>query len=226
MGIYLNPGKTAFWKAVNSEVFVDKTAMIQQLNAIVNTEQMYVCVSRPRRFGKSMAAKMLCAYYGRGEDSRALFENSELSRCTAVTVGRTRLEWDAYLGHFDVIRLVMTDFFNSERTVDEGLAVIKSRVIDELADMYPDVRYDENDATDLVIAYAITVHKSQGSEYPVVISAYGQGDYMMLQRNLLYTAITRCKNKFLLVCDKRAIYRAVNNIQPIIRNTSLIEKLT
>ena len=89
-----------------------------------------------------------------------------------------------------------------------------------------DVRYDENDATDLVIAYAITVHKSQGSEYPVVISAYGQGDYMMLQRNLLYTAITRCKNKFLLVCDKRAIYRAVNNIQPIIRNTSLIEKLT
>ena len=145
MGIYLNPGKTAFLRAVNSEVFIDKTAMIQQLNAIVNTEQMYVCVSRPRRFGKSMAAKMLCAYYGRGEDSRALFENSKLSKCPPVIVGKKQLSWDAYLGQFDVIRLVMTDFFNRERTVDEGLAVIKSRIVDELADMYPSVRYDEKD---------------------------------------------------------------------------------
>ena len=168
MGIYLNPGKTAFWKAVNSEVFVDKTAMIQQLNTLVNTEQMYVCVSRPRRFGKSMAAKMLCAYYGKGEDSRGLFEKSELSRCPAVTVGSTRLEWDAYLGHFDVIRLVMTDFFNSERTVDEGLTVIKSRIIDELADMYPCVRYDKED-----FFYSIErFYQSTGTQFVIVIDEW------------------------------------------------------
>ena len=74
MGIYLNPGKNAFEEAVNSEIFVDKTRMIHYLNSIVKTKQKYVSVSRPRRFGKSMAVDMLCAYYDRETDSRKLFE--------------------------------------------------------------------------------------------------------------------------------------------------------
>ena len=57
MGIYLNPKETAFKEAVNSEIYVDKTEMISYLNRVAKTEQKYVCVSRPRRFGKSMAAK-------------------------------------------------------------------------------------------------------------------------------------------------------------------------
>ena len=74
MGIYLNPGNEKFIQAVNSEIYVDKTEMIAYLNSIVRTEQKYVSVSRPRRFGKSIAANMLAAYYGRGE-SRMLFED-------------------------------------------------------------------------------------------------------------------------------------------------------
>jgi exodeoxyribonuclease V alpha subunit len=85
--------------------------------------------------------------------------------------------------------------------------------------------YDSLQSSDLVIAYAITVHKSQGSEYMTVISAYGTSDYVMLQRNLLYTAVTRAKNKMILIADPAAIYRAVNNIEPIIRNTSINEKI-
>lgn len=87
------------------------------------------------------------------------------------------------------------------------------------------VEYDSETVEELTIAYAITVHKSQGSEYMTVISAYGSSDYMMLQRNLLYTAVTRAKKKMIIVADSRSIYKAVNNIQPIIRNTSLIEKI-
>ena len=68
MGTYLNPGARRFMNALNSSIYVDKTDMIIYLNSVVNTEDMYVSVSRPRRFGKSMALNMLCAYYGRGAE--------------------------------------------------------------------------------------------------------------------------------------------------------------
>ena len=66
MGTYVNPGRNNFQMSVNSEIFVDKTEMIAFLNTLVNTQQRYASVSRPRRFGKSMAVDMLCAYYDRG----------------------------------------------------------------------------------------------------------------------------------------------------------------
>jgi len=76
MGTFLNPGKNAFKEAVRSEIYVDKTDMIRHLNAVVGTKQKYVSVSRPRRFGKSMAADMICAYYDRTAESRAVFEKT------------------------------------------------------------------------------------------------------------------------------------------------------
>ncbi len=73
MGIYLNPGFISFQNAIDSEIFVDKTEMLLYLNSVISTEQRFVCVLRPRRFGKSITANMLCAYYGK-PDSRELFE--------------------------------------------------------------------------------------------------------------------------------------------------------
>ena len=74
MGLYLDPGNDAFRIAVNDDIYVDKTGMIALLNQRINKNKRYVCVSRPRRFGKSMAADMLAAYYGKGCSSRELFE--------------------------------------------------------------------------------------------------------------------------------------------------------
>ena len=79
MGRYLNPGMESFEKSVNSEIYVDKTGLIGYTNRVMNTLQGYVCVSRPRRFGKSMAANMLTAYYSRGCDSREIFSKFEIS---------------------------------------------------------------------------------------------------------------------------------------------------
>jgi len=73
MGIYLNPDNEGFQRAVRSEIYVDKTKLIAFTNSVLATEERFLCVSRPRRFGKSMAAKMLAAYYSRGCDSRQLF---------------------------------------------------------------------------------------------------------------------------------------------------------
>ena len=64
MGTYLNPGKQSFLMAVNSEIFVDKSEMIRYLNTVINSQQRYISVSRPRRFGKTMAADMICNFTG------------------------------------------------------------------------------------------------------------------------------------------------------------------
>lgn len=74
MGIYLNPGNQGFWGSINSQIYIDKTGLISYTNKCLSTEQRFICVSRPRRFGKSMTLKMLAAYYGSGYDSRTLFE--------------------------------------------------------------------------------------------------------------------------------------------------------
>ena len=87
MGTYLNPGKQSYQMAVNSEIFVDKTEMIQYLNTVVNTEQRFVSVSRPRRFGKTMAADMICAYYDREANSRELFEKRKIAGRAPLHIG-------------------------------------------------------------------------------------------------------------------------------------------
>ena len=81
MGIYLNPGTIEFQESINSEIYVDKTMLIERTNAALRTKQKYMCISRPRRFGKSMAADMLAAYYGKDYDSAALFDGLEISHC-------------------------------------------------------------------------------------------------------------------------------------------------
>ena len=80
MGNYLNPGNEKFRRMIQSEIYVDKTGMIKYTNSVLDTAQNYVCVSRPRRFGKSMAANMLTAYYSRGCNSKELFGKFEIAK--------------------------------------------------------------------------------------------------------------------------------------------------
>lgn len=80
MGIYLNPDNASFQEALNSEIYVDKSRLIQYTNKVLKTKQKYISVSRPRHFGKSMAADMLTAYYSRGCDSKEIFQNLEISK--------------------------------------------------------------------------------------------------------------------------------------------------
>ena len=98
MGIYLNPDNEGFSTSVRSKIYIDKTGLIDYMNQILDTEDKFISVSRPRRFGKSMAAKMLIAYYSRGCNSHELFQNYEIA------------EKDSFLQNlnkYDVIRLDM-----------------------------------------------------------------------------------------------------------------------
>jgi len=88
-----------------------------------------------------------------------------------------------------------------------------------------DVEYEFSDLDELVHAYAVSVHKSQGSEYRAVVVPVLTQQYMMLQRNLLYTAITRAKELVVLVGNRRAIAIAVRNDKIAERHTALDVRL-
>ena len=78
MGNYLNPGNSGF-AGIRNDIYVDKSGLIGLINETIDTPRRMTCVSRPRRFGKSFAAKMLCAYYDKTCDSSGLFEGLEIA---------------------------------------------------------------------------------------------------------------------------------------------------
>ncbi|MBQ9590318.1 MAG: AAA family ATPase [Butyrivibrio sp.] len=138
MSIYVNPNVQAFEEAINSDIFVDKTEMLLDINEVVGTKQKYISVSRPRRFGKTMAADMICSYYGKSKKNRALFKERKLAQINPEA-------WDKYLGKYNVIRLLMTDFVKKDVTVSDSIGLISKRILDELVELYPNTKYDKND---------------------------------------------------------------------------------
>ena len=87
------------------------------------------------------------------------------------------------------------------------------------------VKYDVTELDELVLAYASTIHKAQGSEYPIVVMPLLMTHYVMLQRNLIYTGITRAKKVFVLIGKKKALGYAVRNMTVSKRNTLLKQRL-
>lgn len=170
MGRYLNPGSRAFRMAVDSEVFVDKTPMIAFLNSCVNTNSRYVCVSRPRRFGKTMAADMLCAYYGRDTNARSLFDGLKLTQ-EAPTKKRTgeMLCWDAYMSCFEVIRLTITEFLKEGQSIVYGLKRLQRLVTREIARAHPNIAY--LDEGDLALCMS-DVYEATGVPFVVIIDEW------------------------------------------------------
>ena len=132
MGIYLNPSIENFQKMINSEIYVDKTGLLNYTNKVINTMQGYLCVSRPRRFGKSMAANMVAAYYNCECDSRLLFSKLEISRSS---------DFDKFLNKYDTIFLNMQEFLSQSKDMDSMIALIRKSVLWDLLEKYSDFRY-------------------------------------------------------------------------------------
>jgi len=103
MGIYLNPNNEGFREAINSEIYVDKTGLIAYTNKCLNTEQKFICVSRPRRFGKSMALNMLAAYYSCGCDSKELLIKYNIGKNDG---------FEKHLNQYNVIYLNIQQFLS------------------------------------------------------------------------------------------------------------------
>ena len=129
MGIYLNPGNKGFWESIRSRIYVDKTGLIAFTNSLLNTEEKFICVSRPRRFGKSMALKMLAAYYSCGCDSAELFKGRKIEK--DETFGE-------HLNQYNVIFLNMQQFL-IEADSEKVTEYLEQEVLEELKEEYGEI---------------------------------------------------------------------------------------
>lgn len=152
MGIYLNPGNSGFQEIRNGR-YVDKSGLISLVNRTIGTKQKLICISRPRRFGKSYAAQMLCAYYDRTCDSSGLF--CDLSIALDEKLNGS---YQKHLNKYDVIYLDMTNIMGKAAPQDI-LAFIETRVTEELLEAYPDLKAGKAFDETLLMAVELTGHK-------------------------------------------------------------------
>lgn len=149
MGIYLNPDIELFSMSVASDIYVDKTGLIDFVNHFIGKERPYLASSRPRRFGKTMAAKMLAAYYSKGCDSKALFNGLKIAKLAS---------FEKYLNQFDVIlmdlRWMYGDALAKKKVKKETQIIphIQSLVIDELRNEFADCVADDDVSLPAVLA--------------------------------------------------------------------------
>jgi hypothetical protein len=134
MGTYINLGNDGFQNARRSE-YVDKSGLIRVVNSTLKTEMCMSCVSRCRRFGKSMAAKMLNAYYDQSCDSRSLFEDLEIAKDP---------HFEEHLNKYPVIYLDLSDFVTRFREEDI-VGIIDRELRTDILQAYPGQTYEEKD---------------------------------------------------------------------------------
>lgn len=129
MGIYVNPGNIPFRDARFSNIYIDKSMLISKTDAVYRTERKFIYVSRPRRFGKSMAANMLTAYYSCGCDSSELFAGLMIEK---------EKNFPIHLNQHYVIRLDVQRFIESESELDSFIGNIEKSVVSELLKEFPE----------------------------------------------------------------------------------------
>lgn len=149
MGNYLNVGNEGFAAAV-ADIYVDKTELIKFINSTIGTKNKLTAVSRPRRFGKSYAAQMLCAYYDKSCDSHGLFEGLAISADAL---------YEKYLNQFDVVYLDITWFISSADHIEDTVRILREKVTEELREAYPAAKKANTVVETLAAIYALTGNK-------------------------------------------------------------------
>lgn len=157
MGDYLNVGNAGF-AAVTKGTYIDKTEMIAFINSTLGTMEKLTCVSRPRRFGKSYAAKMLCAYYDKSCDSEALFANYEIANDPS---------FKKHLNKYDVIYLDITWFISIVKDIKNIVLYIQEKVIEELRAAYPEAKQENTLAETLS-----KITDATGNKFIVIIDEW------------------------------------------------------
>ena len=159
MGTYINRGNIEFRDIVSHE-YVDKTSLIPLINARLNSESRYSCFTRCRRFGKSMAAKMLCAYYDKSCDSRELFRGLKAEQDKT---------FETYLNKYNVLYLDVTSFTARPEMRKNIVRTIQEEIIYELKEAFPDVKYKDN--SDLMDVLS-SITRSTGEKFFFIIDEW------------------------------------------------------
>lgn len=187
MGMYLNIGNAGF-QSVRKGLYVDKTGLISFINHTLGTKDKLTCVSRPRRFGKSFATQMLCAYYDKSCDSGGLFGGLEISGDPL---------FHKFLNKYDVIYLDITWFLSTGKDVKNIVSYLQEQVVSELCGAYNFSRKD--DSLPRVLA---KIAEMTGDKFIIIIDEWDalfretkgdtelQKEYIRMLRGLFKSSLT------------------------------------
>ena len=160
MGIFVNPDNSAFQVALNSEIYVDKTGLLEYTNKVMNTLQGYICNSRPRRFGKSITANMLTAYYSRGCHSEEMFCGLAISKSA---------DFKKHLNRYDVIHLDIQWCMEPAGGSEQVVSYISEKTIAELREIYGDVLPDGIESLPEALS---EINQATGRKFIVIIDEW------------------------------------------------------
>ena len=187
MGMYVNIGNAGF-RSIRKGLYVDKSGLIAFINRTLGTKDKLTCVSRPRRFGKSFATQMLCAYYDRNCDSRELFSDLEIAKDKT---------FEENLNKFDVIYLDITWFISTVKNIKDTVSYLQDQVIQELCSIYSFA--GEEHSLPIVLAQ---IAETAGCKFIIIIDEWDalfreakddtdlQKEYIQLLRGLFKSSLT------------------------------------
>lgn len=160
MGRFVNSGNSAFQVALNSEIYVDKTGLLAYTNKVMDTTAKFICNSRPRRFGKSITADMLTAYYCKGCSSEEMFSSLEIGQAPGFT---------KYLNQYDVIHLDIQWCMEPAGGPENVVSYITEKTILELRNYYPEILPDSISSLPEALS---CINTATGQKFVVIIDEW------------------------------------------------------
>ena len=160
MGIYLNPNSANFEETLKRPIFVDKTMILKTLNRFIDEQNKYICVSRPRRFGKTIASNIISSYYSKGCNSREIFSKLKFGQDA---------DFESKLNKFNFITIDLNSEYRNCRNRENVLSRLQDKVIQEFIEAFPKIKFFEDDS----IAEAIQkVFTRTGEQFFILIDEY------------------------------------------------------
>ena len=192
MGIYINRGNSSFAKARRSE-YVDKSMLVSFINGTLCTDRCLTCVSRARRFGKSMAAQMLYAYYDKSCDSRKLFEDLKVASPDNPANKNADTAFETHLNKYPTIYIDITDFTTEYKDSDDIIDILIRELKEDILEAYPDITVKPDAG---LMKTLLTISERTGEKFILIIDEWDalcrelaekpalMKDYVSLLRNL------------------------------------------
>ena len=210
MGLYLNPNADAFMEDKGTRIYVDKSLLIRELNSIVSTKEDFVCLSRPRRFGKSMAGNMISAYYSKGCDTREVFSQMKLGQEPG---------FDKHLNKFNVIKLDLNGWYQraiQRNRKDLLLTDIHETLLDEFKVAFPALSFCSGETLDQCI---LKVYAETGEKFVIIIDEYDVLIREQVSQSLFDNYLSFLNGLFKDTAIRPAIALAyITGIIPIVRD--------
>ncbi|MBQ0029183.1 MAG: AAA family ATPase, partial [Bacteroidales bacterium] len=207
MGLYLNPNADAFQMGLNNQIYVDKTLIITETNKLVCGQSNFVCMSRPRRFGKSMVGNLLSAYYSKGCDTRETFSKMKIGQVT---------DYDKYLNKFNVIKLDLNGLYQSAVSKDLLIEEIDETVREEFVKQFATITFKD---TDNIVKCISRVYEATGEKFVIIIDEYDVLVREQVPASLFQTYLSFLNGLFKNTTLRPAIALAyITGIMPIVRD--------